>query len=454
MKRFFIQFFLLLVAVLASKGEVRTRDVVIGGTPDSFSSVKPIDIQSASSSAMLRYGDIIKYNIGVDEKIKRIAFKGYNPGSEQTRHVKLSINCNNWTGYTVVFDGDCVIPHGGTADDCIELLSIELDEPFAIYYYYLDIQVESTGEPSDAPVFFELCNYTAVATITVETETASFTGTVTDQDGLPIQRAKVTLSGQLDSYDAETDDVGRFTVTAENSKQNFQVRVTAKGHAPYVGDKAFALVEGKVLQPKKTSEDFTLYGRLSFYKDKRATIILPEAPNTEWGRYYQPKDRRGRDTIIFERVWTPQADTPYVIFPEYDFEVDLDNYEQPGAPGKIVIPWPHGIGDDSVPYISLCGSYENRKIPNVGGYMWLLDSTSDCESNGPYDVRVGGYRAYLVGASTDKPVFCFEGETSHVSSPYTLESVDKSSFDLQGRRLYAAPTKGIYIKGGRKQVVH
>ena len=452
MKRLFIQSFLFLVAVLAAKGEVRTRDVVIGGTPDSFSSEKPIDVQSANSSAMIRYGDIVKYNIGIDEKIKKIVFKGYNPGSEQTRHVKLSINCDNGSGYTVVYDGDCVIPHGGTADDCIELLSIDLDEPFSIYYYYLDMQVESTGEPSETPVFFELCGDKAVATITVETETASFTGTVTDQEGLPIPQAKVTLSGQLGSYDAETDADGRFTVIAENSKQNFQVRVTAKGHVPYVGDKAFALVEGKELQPKKTSEDFTLYGKLSFYKDQRATIILPEAPNPEWGRYYQPKDR-GRDTIIFERVWTPQANTPYVIFPARDFEVDLSNYEQPGAPEDIVIPWPQGRGDDSVPYISLCGSYENRKIPNVGGYMWLLDSTPDCEPNGPYDVRVGGYRAYLVGASTDKPVFCFEGETSPVCSPYTMESVDESPFDLQGRRVLGQPRPGLYIRDGRKQVV-
>ena len=115
------------------------------------SSMSQVEILYEASDIRLCEGDLIT----------GISFQGYNPGKELTRHFTVwMMNEKNLTyrppqqftstdEMTKVFEGDCTILHGGTAERPEEILSIAFDTPLAYKSpYKIRMTIISQGETS------------------------------------------------------------------------------------------------------------------------------------------------------------------------------------------------------------------------------------------------------------------------------------------------------------------
>ena len=421
---------LLLSTVTAFAQEYAIREVAIPGEANGIGTGSPIDVTKSYSECMVRYGTIIS-RLFENDVVTKVTFKGYNPGEEQTRHIKVWMTNDNQRNWTVVYDNDYTIPHGGSAEESIPLLELDFIKPFTIFDYTLDLIVECTGEAMEEPLYFDYYVWgeyewdrRPAAIFSVMSGVKTLSGTITNEKGEPICGAHVLLSGYLDgaTYEADADEQGHYAVKIAEVNQDYTGIVSAKGHTTYVTGRAtrITLKDGSSL-----IRDFKLFSTVSYKKNQRATIILPVAPNPDWGRYYRP-DRREGDRgvrVVFEREYTPQANIPYVIFPNMDFEINPGDYDTAKDPGNAIIAWPDNRTTPTR-YLAMYGSYQNMEYsPLYGGEeICFLDSSSDCETtNGPLSPgRIGAFRACIVLATSwpDNPNFVFPGESSDIDLAY------------------------------------
>ena len=289
-----------------------------------------------------------------------------------------------------------------------------------------------------------------------ESEEGYFEGTVTNQDGQPIQGANVCIyrpnyeTGVNDvEYYATTDAEGHYSIRVEEVYNiYYQFFIQAEGFPNYLQEYPFSLRKNFHGGYPAPQEVIALWNRLDFKKDQKATIILPEAPDPLLGRFYR-MDHLDGFTVVFERELEPKANVPYVIFPNSDFSIDLTQYDLADLPEPGFIPF-FADSDESS---GLYGTYTSTDL--FGLRFGLLDETSDCGFGG--DVRrVGAFRAYLAGSyhyiPSDGTVDCrFVDEQTSISS-VTAKPNASVLFDLQGRRLNAEPKHGVYIRNGKKVV--
>ena len=99
--------------------------------------------------------------------ITQLSYKGYNLGEAFTRHfvvwmantqqrdIRDQYGMTPSESMTKVFEGDCTIAAGGSADECIPLLTITLDQPFEYGGYTIRVVIESSGVTAAQEVFFE-----------------------------------------------------------------------------------------------------------------------------------------------------------------------------------------------------------------------------------------------------------------------------------------------------------
>jgi hypothetical protein len=82
----------------------------------------------------------------------------------------------------------------------------------------------------------------------------------------------------------------------------------------------------------------------------------------------------------------------------------------------------------------------------------FLDETPDVEDYGRYKGgRIAALRAYLFGRWYI-PQIVYHDDSYGVSSVVADNAISTNIYDLQGR-LSSMPTKGVYIRNGRKVVV-
>ena len=460
---------LLLSTVTAFAQENVTREVAVPGEANGFGTGSPIDVTETNSECMVRYGTIIS-KLFENDIVTKLTFKGYNPGEEQTRHVKVWMSNDNQQNWTVVYDNDYTIPHGGSAEESIPLLELDFIKPFTIFDYTLDLVVECTGEAMQEPIYFDYnvwgedeWDRRPVAIFSVMSEVKTLSGTITNEKGEPISGAHVLLSGYRDGsvFEADADEQGHYAVKIAEVNQSYAGIVSANGHATYrTGTKtSIKLNEGSSLV-----KDFELFSTVTYKKDQRATIILPEAPNPGWGRYYRPDRREGDygEKVIFIREDSPKANVPYVIFPSMDFEISPSDYDMTKEPGSVIIPWPEERYQ-SLRYLAMYGSYQNQEYSGIydGEQLRFFDSSPDCETAGePFIGRIGAFRAYLVLASPWPkapdiifPNYVFVGETDGIQETAVFNTNNNKVYDLQGRQLQRKHEKGLYIQNGRKYLV-
>ena len=68
------------------------------------------------------YDSSISYAYFPGDRLTKMVFTGYNPGKEMERHLTVQVSTeSSGKDYTTVFDGNCTIPQGGTADACIPM---------------------------------------------------------------------------------------------------------------------------------------------------------------------------------------------------------------------------------------------------------------------------------------------------------------------------------------------
>lgn len=292
---------------------------------------------------------------------------------------------------------------------------------------------------------------------------ASFCGMVNNQDGGPIAGAHVRVyrynhekAAVEYEYTDDTDADGCFSVMVADANTTYQLAVTADGYADYVVDVPFFVGGGAYSIFPAPSGNVVLYNRLDFTAGQQASIILPETPDPSWGRYYRLDRQEGND-IIFEREYMPQANVPYVIFPERDFSLNLGDYDLKNLPEPGYVPFAT-VTDER--QWGLHGSYQNINIhPVAVGSQLLLDSTPDCVAGkGGSQPRIGAFRAFLqargdssIGYANSKLMFA--GEPTVIETIETSKNSAQPTYDLQGRRLTQQPRKGVYVRDGRKVVV-
>ena len=422
--------------------------------------VEPLDVTVETSTSKMEFDfnrDL--ENISSNESVTKLTFKGYNPGEAQTRHVKVWLSDRFSKDEKCLFDADCTIPQGGSVEENITLLEFPLDEPFRYRGgQHTCIVIESTGTPADQPLVFEQQDGRPVVTITAKTEVAYFMGTVRDQDGNAIQDACVNIYRTIDgdamlSYTANTESEGGYSVRVEHGSRSYYLTASASGYPEYEVDVFPFYINGNPILPAP-SGDIVMTNRLDFKAGQQATIILPETPDPSWGRYYRLDRRNDEYAAIFVRESSPQANIPYVIFPDKDFSIDLAKYDKQNLPEAGCLLFPDSNEENPQ---GLYGTYQSRiahqmTVLNAS----VLDSTPDCMADASNGMpRVGAFRAYLVGYNTgpqydDNPKMMFIDETDSISD-ITADKISASPlYDLQGRRLNGTPQKGIYIQNGRK----
>jgi len=459
--------FLLLLSSLSSMAENETATWEIHtGQATSIQTGSPVDVTKESSSIQLAYRNIAAVS---GDKITCISFKGYNPGKEQVRHLKVwlaSGESGRYSEEVCVFDDDCSIPKGGTAEECIPLLRLNFNSPYeyhAAERFY--VRIECTGESEEELLFFECQNDDQpVATFDVSAEVKYFSGTLADQDGRPIKGARVNVYHYNDDtktteveYTAESDADGHYSVRVEQSNLGYLLTISAPDFPRYQADHLFYLNANSYLYPSPSS-DITMFNKLDFKAGQQATVILPEAPDPSWGRYFRLDRRDNYYDIIFEREYEPQANVPYVIFPARDFSIDLSSYDLENLPEPGFVPFPD---NDMYRPLGLYGTYESCYASKETAPSWfasLLDDTPDCIPETSISLpRVGAFRAYLLACEA-KPQFAqinyiFAGETDGITDSQALSTANGRYYDLQGRQLQGRPRQGLYIFDGRKFVV-
>ena len=269
---------------------------------------------------------------------------------------------------------------------------------------------------------------------------------VVNQDGVPVAGAHV-IANYRPELEAVVGDDGLYSAKV-NDYGIFSLIVFAPEYETYHDVFSYSwLPDG---------DNVVLVDKIGFKQGMPATIVLPVAPDPAWGKYYLPVRNayvgtypNGTFTLYLEREHSPQANIPYVIIPDADFELKPSDYDRKGST-PIDVSWPSGPKTHR-----FCGSYFHRNFmftENLG--VRIIDKTLDSEVRLLDGVRVGPFRAYFLfyGWSTAEMALVFEDEETGVA-PKALPVAGSPAFDLQGRRLTAAPAKGIYIKDGRKQVV-
>ena len=319
--------------------------------------------------------------------------------------------------------------------------------------------------PSMAEDRIPVCNYvTGQPDSNTSSEVKYFAGTLSDQDGKPVSCALVSLycysyetQSILAEYTAESNANGQYSVCVDQSERGYFLKVSAPGFPCYQVNHIFFLSDPLDITVAPPTEDITLYNKLCFRKGQQATIILPEAPDPSWGRYYRLDRRENIQDIIFEREYSPLPNVPYVIFPERDFTIDLSTYDTEVLPEPGFVSFPD---NDANRPLGLYGTYQScyAYIPEAPAWFnTILDTTPDCEKKTKNGLpRVGAFRAYLVAYAAkpkfDEPRLIFAGEQTGIDE-VVMPHATGIIVDLQGRRLSQKPERGVYIQGGRKVVI-
>ena len=228
---------------------------------------------------------------------------------------------------------------------------------------------------------------------------------------------------------------------------------------------------------------------VTYTAGQMATIILPEEPDASKGKSYRLDRVEGRQ-IVFEQELHPQAHIPYIIVPNEDFSIDLNNMELEGLQSDTVSIEVTFEGQAESQSISFIGSYVSKELEQQEGCnIQLIDTTPDCsisfsEETGKGAFLIGALRAYLTwddpidhgGAKgrgdmeivlRDYGTSIEEMKNEELRSFSSTKSMKNDVFDLSGRKIVNGTPRrqsrlgskesknlpqGIYIENGVKKV--
>ena len=286
--------------------------------------------------------------------------------------------------------------------------------------------------------------------VMAQSDTVFLTGTVKDQDGNPVPHAQVSTLMNI----GETDEEGRYELNIKEDHLYhycYYIDVKAEGYPS---------ISSYCIKKNRASElplirDFTLFNRVKFQANTLSTIILPVQPAPTLGKYFRLSSMTPLK-ICFEREHEPQANVPYVLIPEHDFDIDVNDYDITLEPGSCKV-----VGKDTLtsrPYAQFVGTYFCLDTDDCyeRERFFLLDTTPDCfPSENGVGVVVGTFHAYFkLRDMVHNPEIILNDTPNCIASNQCAENVGSMCYNLAGQKIKHSPKKGsLYICNYKKKIV-
>ena len=404
------------------------------------------------------------------QKITGVIFKGSYSNSDLEKSVKVYLQnvddeeltmtkfvALDVTGMTLVYDGKKTLVSGVE-----NLLDIQFDSPFTYEKgknLRMIISVVSDTYKSGATFNHDNtdnshCKYRysdgdilnasvytttlPVANFTIEVLPATVSGIVTTVDGTsPLANAEVTLTSDNVIYRATTDAEGKYKATVYQVEKTYSATMKKDAVEKTKTDITFA--------PDQTTEvNFILDGAVTFKKGQASTLILATAPDAAKGDYYE-LSAVSDNQVVFTKVETPQANTPYVFMAKDDYTTETISVPTTEAGAKT-------IGD-----VTFQGIYDYKNLVSDETTTYYGFRASD----GTF-VKVGKTKGAVIypmhayikvsGSESSKELrFFFEDNEATTIVGTLVDAEDKAElYDLNGRRVSKNQAKGVVVKNGKK----
>lgn len=405
------------------------------------------------------------------QKITGVIFKGSYSNSDLEKSVKVYLQnvddeeltmtqgeALDVTGMTLVYDGKKTLVSGVE-----NLLDIQFDSPFTYEKgknLRMIISVVSDTYKSGATFnhdntdnshckyrysdgdILKATVYTSsslpVANFTIEVLPATVSGIVTTVDGTsPLADAEVTLTSDNVIYRATTNAEGKYQATVYQVEKTYSATMKKDAVEKTKTDITFA--------PDQTTEvNFILDGTVTFKKGQASTLILATAPDAAKGDYYELSAVSGNQ-VVFTKVETPQANTPYVFMAKDDYSTETISVPTTEAGATT-------IGD-----VTFQGIYDYKNLVSDETTTYYGFRASD----GTF-VKVGKTKGAVIypmhayikvsGLESSKELrFFFEDNEATTIVGTLVDAEDKAElYDLNGRRVSKNQAKGVVVKNGKK----
>ena len=439
------------------------------GTSNTTSSNVPIKSNYKKTDSEIIY-TAERLGFTGQQKITGVIFKGSYSNSDLEKSVKVYLQnvddeeltmtkfvALDVTGMTLVYDGKKTLVSGVE-----NLLDIQFDSPFTYEKgknLRMIISVVSDTYKSGATFNHDNtdnshCKYRysdgdilnasvytttlPVANFTIEVLPATVSGIVTTVDGTsPLAGAEVTLTSDNVIYRATTDAEGKYQATVYQVEKTYSATMKKDAVEKTKTDITFA--------PDKTTEvNFILDGTVTFKKGQASTLILATAPDAAKGDYYELSAVSGNQ-VVFTKVETPQANTPYVFMAKDDYTTETISVPTTEAGAKT-------IGD-----VTFQGIYDYKNLVSDETTTYYGFRASD----GTF-VKVGKTKGAVIypmhayikvsGSESSKELrFFFEDNEATTIVGTLVDAEDKAElYDLNGRRVSKNQAKGVVVKNGKK----
>ncbi|MCI5855123.1 MAG: carboxypeptidase-like regulatory domain-containing protein, partial [Prevotella sp.] len=405
------------------------------------------------------------------QKITGVIFKGSYSNSDLEKSVKVYLQnvddeeltmtkgeALDVTGMTLVYDGKKTLVSGVE-----NLLDIQFDSPFTYekgknlrmiisvvsdtYKSGAKFNHDNTDNShckyrcSDGDILKASVNTASslpVANFTIEVLPATVSGIVTTVDGTsPLADAEVTLTSDNVIYRATTNAEGKYQATVYQVEKTYSATMKKDAVEKTKTDITFA--------PDQTTEvNFILDGTVTFKKGQASTLILATAPDAAKGDYYELSAVSGNQ-VVFTKVETPQANTPYVFMAKDDYSTETISVPTTEAGAKT-------IGD-----VTFQGIYDYKNLVSDETTTYYGFRASD----GTF-VKVGKTKGAVIypmhayikvsGSESSKELrFFFEDNEATTIVGTLVDAEDKAElYDLNGRRVSKNQAKGVVVKNGKK----
>ena len=257
-------------------GEEIVNQEVVAGNPTSTTTYAPVWVNYEFSESEIIYtADQLQISKG--SKITQIVYRGYSTANGSvTSHVQAWIENTEdskvynsdgikaTTEMTQILDADVTFNRVGSSSNKVDILVIQLAEPFIYDGKNLRLSFHAESE-NYKQVYFEAqslsgqciyrgvsklsqlstknpsnCSYLPVAHISVEKDPTVLSGTVTFKaDGSPVEGQNVTLTSGNVLYEATTDADGQYSMTVVQDDLTYQMRVDREDYNPFIKEISF-----------------------------------------------------------------------------------------------------------------------------------------------------------------------------------------------------------------------
>ena len=178
------------------------------------------------------------------------------------------------------------------------------------------------------------------------------------------------------------------------------------------------------------------------------TVCLPFAPKTDDAAKYYTLSGVSGETLLFDEVTTPAANTPYLVAVtgSVNFTEDCTDLEVSSMT----------INSSTVDGHTFTGTFTGlTNAKSAGKYILQKGNKWGKVTSEKQNVYIPPFRAFVEAPATAAPELgsSFDGNTTGIENIRTVDlNGTERWYDLNGRRI-ATPAKGINILNGKKVVV-